>query len=85
MSVGDDRGGTAGAGDVRGGAYLQGLRTQLVPLLQKLGRIPDPRRPRSVRHKLTVLLVYGIFLFILNPWLSPERLCARKPQLRLIL
>lgn len=49
-----------------GEAHLRALRTLLVPLLQKLERIPDPRRPRSVRHKLTVLLVYGIFLFILQ-------------------
>lgn len=45
-------------------AHLQVLRSQLPPLLAKLSRIPDPRRPNSIRHKLTVLLVYGILLFV---------------------
>lgn len=49
-----------------GEAHLQALRSQLEPLLRKLARIPDPRRPKSIRHKLTVLLVYGLFLFILQ-------------------
>jgi hypothetical protein len=47
-------------------AHLQVLRSQLPPLLAKLARIPDPRRPGSVRHKLTVALVYGILLFVLQ-------------------
>jgi hypothetical protein len=49
-----------------GEAHLQVLRSLLVPLLQKLERIPDPRRPKSVGHNLTVLLVYGVFLFVLQ-------------------
>ena len=51
---------------------LQVLRNLLVPLLQKLERIPDPRRPKSV----------------LTPWLSAERLRAlrdRPSQLRLMI
>ncbi len=46
--------------------HLQAIRSQLPGLLAKLARIPDPRRPRSVRHKLTVVLVYGILLFLLQ-------------------
>ncbi len=49
-----------------GEAHLQVLRKLLVPLLEKLQRIPDPRRPKSVRHKLPVLLIYGVFLFVLQ-------------------
>lgn len=47
-------------------AHLQALRSQLEALLKKLACIPDPRRPKSTHHKLTVLLVYGLFLFILQ-------------------
>jgi len=32
--------------------------------LEKLSRIKDPRRPGSIRHKLTVLMVYGMLLFV---------------------
>lgn len=45
-------------------AHLQVLRSQLAPLLAKLARIPDPRRPGSIRHKLVVLLAYGVLLFV---------------------
>lgn len=45
-------------------AHLQVLRSQLAPLLVKLARIPDPRRPGSIHHKLTVLLAYGMLLFV---------------------
>src|SRR5579875_2341057 len=47
-------------------AHLQAIRSQWPGLLAKLARIPDPRRPRSIRHKLTVLLVYGILLFLVQ-------------------
>lgn len=33
-------------------------------LLQKLSRIPDPRQPKKVKHKLTVIMLYGIFMFV---------------------
>ena len=33
--------------------------SQLPGLLAKLARIPDPRRPKSVRLKVTMVLVYG--------------------------
>lgn len=38
---------------------------QLLPgLLTKLNRIKDPRQPNKIRHKMTVLMVYGILLFV---------------------
>jgi len=44
-------------------AHLAVLRTQLPDLLSRFARIPDPRRPGSVRHQITVLLLYGVLLF----------------------
>lgn len=45
-------------------AHLAVLRTQFPALLTRFARVPDPRRPGSIRHKLTVILVYGILLFV---------------------
>lgn len=45
-------------------AQLPVWRTQLPALLEKFSRLPDPRRPGSIRHKLTVLLTFGLFLFV---------------------
>ena len=38
-------------------------RSMLPVLLNRLRKIPDPRNPRKVRHKLTVLMIYGILCF----------------------
>jgi DDE_Tnp_1-associated/Transposase DDE domain len=35
-------------------------------LLKKLSNIPDPRNPKKMKHKLTVLLMYGLLLFVLQ-------------------
>lgn len=40
------------------------LRQQLPPLLRRLGKIPDPRSPNRTKHKLTVLLLYGLLMFV---------------------
>ena len=40
------------------------FRSQLPSLLIKLARIPDPRNPRKIKHKLTILILYGILTFI---------------------
>lgn len=45
-------------------AQLNTWRALLPGLLEKLTRLEDPRRPRSTRHKLTVLMVFGILLFV---------------------
>jgi hypothetical protein len=39
-------------------------RQMLPSLLKKLSRISDPRKPGSVKHKLTVLMTYGILMFV---------------------
>lgn len=37
----------------------------LIPgLLNKRGRIPDPRNPKKIKHQMTVLMLYGIFMFV---------------------
>lgn len=38
-------------------------RALLPVLLKRLSKISDPRNPRKLRHKLTVLLIYGILCF----------------------
>ena len=40
------------------------LRRELPRLLERLGKIPDLRNPRRCRHKLTVLLLYGLLMFV---------------------
>lgn len=39
-------------------------RQMLPSLLKKLSRISDPRKPGSIKHKLTVLMTYGILMFV---------------------
>jgi len=56
-------------------------RTQLPPLLKRLARIPDPRNPKKSKHKLTVLMLYGILTFVYQ--MSSRREANRvmtKPQ-----
>jgi hypothetical protein len=38
-------------------------RAMLPILLKRLSKISDPRNPRKLRHKLTVLMIYGILCF----------------------
>ncbi len=33
-------------------------------MLARLGRIPEPRHPKQCRHRLTVLLLYGLLMFV---------------------
>jgi len=33
-------------------------------LLKKLSRIPDPRNPKKIKHRITVMMLYGILLFM---------------------
>lgn len=42
------------------------FRALLPSLIKRLQFIPDPRNPRSVKHKLTALLLYGLCLFVLQ-------------------
>ncbi len=48
------------------GAQLAQWEKHLPALLKKFARIPDPRRPGSVRHSVTVLLMYGLLLFVFH-------------------
>ena len=42
---------------------LKVYRAMLPIVLKRLSKIPDLRQPRKVRHKLTVLMIYGILCF----------------------
>lgn len=42
------------------------LRRLLPTVLSRLARIPDPRQPKKIKHKLTVLMLYGILAFVLH-------------------
>jgi len=42
------------------------LRALLPTLLARLARISDPRQPKKIKHKLTVLMLYGILSFVLQ-------------------
>jgi hypothetical protein len=39
-------------------------RRTLPILFQKLSRIPDPRRPKSIKHKMVVLMMFGLLAFV---------------------
>ena len=40
------------------------MRQQLPVLLNRLGKIHDPRNPKKLKHKITVLMIYGILVFV---------------------
>lgn len=40
------------------------FRSKLPVLLAQLSKIPDYRNPKKVKHKLTVVLIYGILVFV---------------------
>lgn len=42
---------------------LKVYRSLLPVLLKRLSKIPDLRNPRKIKHKLTVLMIYGILCF----------------------
>lgn len=41
-------------------------RSKLPILLNRLSKITDPRNPKKIKHKLTVLMIYGILTFVLQ-------------------
>ncbi len=45
-------------------AQLRVIRAKLPILLRRLEKIPDFRNPKKVKHKLTVLMLWGILLFV---------------------
>ncbi|MCR4440992.1 MAG: hypothetical protein QHH10_01740 [Peptococcaceae bacterium] len=49
---------------------LKSFRALLPGLLKRLSKIKDPRNPKTVKHKLMVVLLYGLY-FILVPGVKP--------------
>ena len=45
---------------------LRVFRHVVPTLLKRFGEIPDPRNPKTSKHKLTVLVLYGIVAFVLQ-------------------
>jgi hypothetical protein len=45
---------------------LRVYRSLLPGLLKRLGKIRDPRKPKTLRHKLTLLMLYGILTFVFH-------------------
>jgi DDE_Tnp_1-associated len=42
------------------------FRALLPKRLKDVSKIPDPRQPKKVKHKLTVVLLYGLLSFVLQ-------------------
>jgi len=42
------------------------LRGKLPILLRRLHKVPDPRNPKKIKHRLTCLMIYGILIFVLQ-------------------
>ena len=42
---------------------IRAYRCELPVLLERLGKIKDPRNPKKIKHKMTVLMMYGILCF----------------------
>jgi len=40
------------------------IRSQLPPLLLRLRSIKEPRQPKKIKHTLSVLMLYGILIFV---------------------
>jgi len=56
MSVEDER----AEREQAAASQVQPLRARLEQALRNFGKIPDPRRPRSIKHKLNTLFLYGL-------------------------
>ena len=52
------------------------IKANLPSLLNRLSAIPDPRNPKKIKHKVTVLLLYGIFTYVFQ--MSSRRQANRK-------
>ncbi len=42
---------------------IKAYRAELPVLLERLSNIKDPRNPKKIKHKVTVLMIYGILCF----------------------
>jgi hypothetical protein len=45
-------------------SQIQAWRSVLPNLINRFAKIPDPRRAKSIKHKLSIVLLYGLFAFI---------------------
>ena len=43
---------------------IKAWRSMLPVLIKKLSRIPDPRRTKSVKHKISVFMIFGLLAFV---------------------
>jgi hypothetical protein len=53
----------AGRNDAVSG-FLRVMRRMLPILLKRFAKIPDPRNPRKLKHRLSVLMLYGLLVFV---------------------
>jgi len=56
------------------------FRATLPVLLKRLSKIKDPRNPRKIKHKHTLLIIYGILTFVYH--MSSRRQANRPPARR---
>lgn len=59
------------------------FRTVLPGLLQRLKQIPDPRNPKTVKHKSSVVLLYGLLTFVFQ--MSSRREANRQMSMPMFL
>jgi len=52
------------------------IKAQLPQLLKRLNKINDPRNPKKVKHSLTLLMLYGMLMFVFQ--LSSRRQANRE-------
>ena len=45
-------------------AHIGLFRAQLPQLLKQLRQIPDPRKPKKIKYSLTLLMSYGLLMFV---------------------
>jgi DDE_Tnp_1-associated len=45
-------------------SQIQAWRSVLPTLIKRFAKVPDPRRAKSIKHQLSVVLLYGLFAFI---------------------
>ena len=43
---------------------LRVFQSNLPVLLRRLSKIPDPRNPKKIKYKLTLVMIYGILAFV---------------------
>lgn len=43
---------------------LQVMRQMLPTLLKRFAKIADPRNPKKLKHRLTLLMIYGLLVFV---------------------